>query len=750
MNGIEQQVIDNAQAIASLINNSKNYEQLDAYISENGEDLILTLRNNTNGKTMKIAPNGLAELIKPFIPGLIDTNLITATDYTGIPSAEGWYSVTDLFANGLDTSLYNLDGTRVLSSVFTDISYGNTAPKETFIVYRKKAVFTPKSSTEQDGYIDFIYNTRGQFIGSTNTYFAEDDGYMNFDRDFLKNNMLPNTYFYEVGIKYGDVLGLLKSDIIYLKIEDTLSNIYDNDLNVLNIPFSFSGKAPDSIGRVSEVLYSKILVGTKVLSGYDITASNSTNQQLELVDRTEFLRNAKYDYNVSIYLEVSLKNDVLTESERTDFHLYNSKENIINLEDTDEVHSLAMKQTFDSIYNSYTGNHYYQGDTAIIGDFSGVESDTSNIRKNTAKYDIDLFYSAGSDRNRLRKVFSLDDIFIIVAHGSNDNILIDWGTQGELPENYVNVVSRAITDDDGSDPNGTSYGAGAEFNQPTLDADLLAIGADGIWSSSTEHRQSPATAIVSAYFKKLRDETGAPWGIIRKAFQTTASNANSYNIYRGFGEINYSAALTEVGVLMATRSLEQAEIAELNSEFDGSIDYADKKPNTPITKKDLQENPPSPNLQNVTTEGNATTNPIRVEEFVGDDTYAELQKDRLRIRDIFTVEQFTEYRLGRSEHQGQGSLLIFNCNWLSNQGTFEVRAPYRSGILPMRINGELADSSGDMNLNFEDGAEVNTINSDPTGVTGADQVVNIMSLTQAEYNAITTPNASTFYIITDA
>lgn len=66
---------------------------------------------------------------------------------------------------------------------------------------------------------------------------------------------------------------------------------------------------------------------------------------------------------------------------------------------------------------------------------------------------------------------------------------------------------------------------------------------------------------------------------------------------------------------------------------------------------------------------------------------------------------------------------------------------------------------------IEAGAEVNTINSwdnvsvltndanyitsDPTGVTGADQVTNLMSLTQAEYDAIT-PNSSTTYLITDA
>ena len=43
----------------------------------------------------------------------------------------------------------------------------------------------------------------------------------------------------------------------------------------------------------------------------------------------------------------------------------------------------------------------------------------------------------------------------------------------------------------------------------------------------------------------------------------------------------------------------------------------------------------------------------------------------------------------------------------------------------------------------------NMVESDTTGVTGADAVTNMMSLTQAEYDAIT-PDAATFYIITDA
>ena len=39
--------------------------------------------------------------------------------------------------------------------------------------------------------------------------------------------------------------------------------------------------------------------------------------------------------------------------------------------------------------------------------------------------------------------------------------------------------------------------------------------------------------------------------------------------------------------------------------------------------------------------------------------------------------------------------------------------------------------------------------SNTTGITGADAVTNIVSLTQAEYNAITSPNATTLYVITD-
>ena len=42
----------------------------------------------------------------------------------------------------------------------------------------------------------------------------------------------------------------------------------------------------------------------------------------------------------------------------------------------------------------------------------------------------------------------------------------------------------------------------------------------------------------------------------------------------------------------------------------------------------------------------------------------------------------------------------------------------------------------------------NMVESDVTGVTGADAITNVISLTQAEYDAIT-PDAATLYVITD-
>jgi hypothetical protein len=72
--------------------------------------------------------------------------------------------------------------------------------------------------------------------------------------------------------------------------------------------------------------------------------------------------------------------------------------------------------------------------------------------------------------------------------------------------------------------------------------------------------------------------------------------------------------------------------------------------------------------------------------------------------------------------------------------------PEEMGLLPVAsfataAQGALADTA------VQPAAIAKMVISDTTGITGADAITNIVSLTQAEYDAITTPDASTLYVI---
>jgi hypothetical protein len=75
------------------------------------------------------------------------------------------------------------------------------------------------------------------------------------------------------------------------------------------------------------------------------------------------------------------------------------------------------------------------------------------------------------------------------------------------------------------------------------------------------------------------------------------------------------------------------------------------------------------------------------------------------------------------------------------------------GYNPKAAQNVLFDPSGRISATDVQGAieelDTSVVYSDPTGVTGADAITNMMSLTQAEYDAIGAPNASTIYVITD-
>lgn len=101
----------------------------------------------------------------------------------------------------------------------------------------------------------------------------------------------------------------------------------------------------------------------------------------------------------------------------------------------------------------------------------------------------------------------------------------------------------------------------------------------------------------------------------------------------------------------------------------------------------------------------------------------------------------------------------FNHNWLS----FTQLKVYLATLFATAAQGSVADSAlqpGDVDDTPVNGATTAPISSNwaydhaalavvsnVTGITGADQITNIVSLTQAEYDAIT-PSATTFYVIT--
>lgn len=102
----------------------------------------------------------------------------------------------------------------------------------------------------------------------------------------------------------------------------------------------------------------------------------------------------------------------------------------------------------------------------------------------------------------------------------------------------------------------------------------------------------------------------------------------------------------------------------------------------------------------------------------------------------------------------------FRCyNTYTSATSFErAKIEWSSDVL--RIGTEKgADGGTARDMVFEtDGTErariaadgsINIVSTDPTGVTGAAQITNIISLTQAEYDAIVSPSATTLYVITD-
>lgn len=230
-------------------------------------------------------------------------------------------------------------------------------------------------------------------------------------------------------------------------------------------------------------------------------------------------------------------------------------------------HGGKMQEVFASAYGNFTANFV----NGIEGDVDnvGFENLTQNeyIQDTLINANADIIFGA-TGAGFISSLFLNypQGVFKVFPNGANTVTRDDNGFDNDTQflSNGVLVTSRPDDDLDGSDPTGTSYGFGVEFNEPTRNSDMQAQGFDWI-GSVDEHSQSKATAIVAGKLKYIKDQTGAPWYLVREAARQTASHANSYNIYTGFGVIDKAAAITWIGTktwVDTTKGYEDIRLSE--------------------------------------------------------------------------------------------------------------------------------------------------------------------------------------------
>ena len=108
----------------------------------------------------------------------------------------------------------------------------------------------------------------------------------------------------------------------------------------------------------------------------------------------------------------------------------------------------------------------------------------------------------------------------------------------------------------------------------------------------------------------------------------------------------------------------------------------------------------------------------------------------------------TLFTVSQAEYRG-GSLIA----WVDGVGMIQSNGILETNDAIGTFDLETAPTTGQaVYVTYEIGTPIPGIlvESDVTGVTGADQVTNVMSLTQEEYDVIPSPDINTFYIITNA
>lgn len=509
------------------------------------------------GKTVKVLENETGLEFADLEEGTVEVNA-----YEEIPPKEGSYVINSNLLGSLETDLQRFEGVGnfVLFNElyhFPPMGY-NLYIKRTIVGGVLNAVFF------KDEIYDFL--TKRTLGITTHAYSS---GSFTYDKVYVGDNG-----FYNIPLSPGDVKNVNQkitgSNRAYMVFEkddliiDLKTGLIKTNLILPNAEFNGL----------------EVFIDNKKISGLKAGLYDDDDDKFALIDNTGVITK-----NINFKKVIVIVNYYNSGNPYIYGNLYNKRLNAVNVEST-QVHSDAMTNTFNEIYDLSNGfpNQVFKHNSSNISDFFNIKT----IKEAVDNNDVDIAFSAQNSGFLVLENSFLDNTFSVIPQSSNNLVRNDrTDAIDKFPPNYIAVTSRAETDNDGTDPLGTSYGFGVEFNEPTLSADLTGQGLTD-WPGSTEHQQSPATAIVAAKLKKIKDETGAPWDIVRLAARQTASNAGSYNIYRGFGVINVTAAIAAIPAMLDARSLELAEYYEATSKFPKELKYADKGNNTSVVKRDLE------------------------------------------------------------------------------------------------------------------------------------------------------------------
>ena len=135
-------------------------------------------------------------------------------------------------------------------------------------------------------------------------------------------------------------------------------------------------------------------------------------------------------------------------------------------------------------------------------------------------------------------------------------------------ENVIAVNSCSLTETPASGTC-TSYGFGVEFTEDLTTLHLTFPVFDISWINPI-YQESTASLVVAIKMHKIKKATGASWAVVREACRATASNNGSWDMYRGFGQINMSAAIAYINSEYINNVARRGQMAE---EFDFQKDY---------------------------------------------------------------------------------------------------------------------------------------------------------------------------------